>query len=265
MTRLSKWAATMAVAWQVQAAYRLNFVLLVLGPALVFFFVRLSLWSSLFALRDGAAIGGIGRDAMIAYQCWVLVVTLASQGYQSTDLAQDIRLGRISAHLLHPFSFLEFHAAHWLAFQCLQLVVVGVLLGLAVAAGVVPAPAPAALATGLAYCWLVSALWFTMNGGIGLLAFWLEETWVLRVLLKDLAIFFSGASIPLELFPAGLREALFWTPFPYLTWVPARILAGEPVDAGQAALVTLAWTAAGVLACVLVWRRGLAEYSAAGM
>lgn len=263
--RPGKWWATMAVAWQTQATYRLNFLLQILGPALVFFFVKVSLWSSVYATSGQATLGGIDRDGMIAYQCHVLVIVLLSQAYQSVDLAEDIRMGRITAHLLHPFPFLEFHAARWLAFQVLQLGVVLVLLGLAVSAGALPAPRPADLAQGLAFTGLVALLWFGFNLATGLLAFWLEETWVLRVILQQLAVFLSGGLLPLELYPAWARELLFWTPFPYMTWVPARIFAGAYDGVAAAAAVTLGWALLALLVCRAIWRRGLGLYSAAGM
>ena len=265
MTRLRKWAATMAVAWQKQAAYRVNFVLLVIGPALVFFFVKVSLWTSIYAGAGGAPIGGMPEAEMLAYQCYVLVVALLAQGYNSVELANDIRLGRITAHLLHPFGFLEFHVASWLAFQTLQLVVAGVTLGLVAASGLVPLPEPAHLVAGVGFSLLVSALWFWTMVAIGLGAFWLEQTWVLRVILLQISAFLSGALLPLELYPAWLREALVWTPFPYLTWVPARIFAGAYPDLGGAVAVTLFWTLAAWGLVVAVWRRGLRLYSAAGM
>lgn len=265
MSRLSKWWATIAIAWQKQAAYRVDFALLVLGPALVFFFVKMSLWTSIYSVAEGGTVGGIPEGEMIAYQCYVLVIALLSQGYNSVHLAQDIRLGRITSHLLHPFSFLEFHAAHWVAFQGLQLLVVSVLLGLAVSLGWLPVPAPLDLVRGLAFTSLVSCLWFAYSLSIGLMAFWLEETWVLRVILKDLAIFLSGAFMPLELYPAWLRELLFWTPFPYMTWVPARIFAGQYESLGRAVAVTLLWLLLGAGLARWIWRRGLRLYSAAGM
>lgn len=265
MTRLGKWAATITVAWQKHAAYRTNFVLLVIGPALVFFFVKVSLWTSIYAGAGGGSIGGMPEEEMLAYQCYVLVVALLAQGYNSVELANDIRLGRITAHLLHPFGFLEYHVAQWVAFEILQLVVVGVTLGLAAASGVVPVPEPAHLVAGLGFSLLVGALWFWTMVAIGLGAFWLEQTWVLRVILLQVSAFLSGSLLPLELYPEWLRSLLVWTPFPYLTWVPARIFAGAYPDVGQAVLVTAFWVLAAWALVVAVWRRGLRLYSAAGM
>ncbi len=263
--RAEKWWATMAVAWQVQATYRLNFVLLILAPALVFFFVKVSLWTSIYRLGGKASIGGFDQSAMLAYQCQVLVVALLSQGWNSVPISDDIRAGRITAHLLHPFGFLEFHTAQWVAFQALQLVVVGVLLVVAVSGGLLPVPAPATLAAGLGFALLVSALWYALNLGLGIAAFWLEETWVLRVMLRDLSVFLSGAMLPLELYPDWLRGALMATPFPYLTWVPAKVLAGDYPDLSQAVLVIAVWTLAAALLDAALWDRGMRSYTAAGM
>jgi ABC-2 type transport system permease protein len=263
--RLRKWAATIAVEWQKHAAYRTNFVLLVIGPAVVFFFVKVSLWTSIYAGAGGGPIGGMPEEEMLAYQCYVLVVALLAQGYNSVALANDIRLGRITAHLLHPFGFLEYHVAAWVAFEILQLLVAAVTLGLAAASGLVTVPATPDLLAGLGFSMLVAALWFWVMVAIGLAAFWLEQTWVLRVILLQVSAFLSGALLPLELYPGWLRDVLVWTPFPYLTWVPARIFAGAYPELGQAVAVTCFWVLAAWGLTVWIWRRGLRLYSAAGM
>lgn len=265
MNRAAKWWATMSVAWQTLAVYRLNFLLLVLGPALVFFFIKVSLWTSIYAARPGVALAGFDQDGMIAYQCHVLMVGLLAKGFSGVDLANDIRMGRITAHLLHPFPFLEFHLARWAAFQALQLVVVGVLLTATVAAGFMPMPAPGALVVGLGFTMLVALLWYTWMLAAGIMAFWLEETWVVRVIIEQVAAFCSGSILPLEMYPAWLRELLFFTPFPYMTWVPAKILAGSYPDVLQATAVTVGWILVGAALSLALWRRGLGEYSAAGM
>ena len=39
---------------------------------------------------------------------------------------------------------------------------------------------------------------------IGILAFWLDETWVMRVLVGLIAQFLSGSILPLEFYPSWL-------------------------------------------------------------
>jgi ABC-2 type transport system permease protein len=48
LAELKKWLATIRISWSRQLAYKLNFLLLVIGPTLVFFFVKYNLWRSIF-------------------------------------------------------------------------------------------------------------------------------------------------------------------------------------------------------------------------
>jgi ABC-2 type transport system permease protein len=233
MPELSKWMATVRISWSKHLAYKLNFVLLVIGPTLVFFFVKFSLWKAIFSLEGVTTLQGYDLRRMLNYQAWTLLVGLLAQGYNSMNLAEDIRLGRISAYLVYPFGFWPFQTASFLAFQGLQLLVSAVTLLLLV---------------------------------VGLAAFWLEETWVLRVMFVTIAQFLSGAMMPLEVFPVWLESILQWSPFPYLTYVPAKMFMGEYSGSfAVAALILGLWLAVVSLGVNWVWRRGLRLYTAAGM
>ncbi len=48
MTNISKWWITIKISWVKHTAYRLNFFLQIIGPSLVFFFVKYNLWSSIY-------------------------------------------------------------------------------------------------------------------------------------------------------------------------------------------------------------------------
>jgi len=75
----------------------------------------------------------------------------------------------------------------------------------------------------------------------------------------------SGYLAPLDLYPASVRAALFWTPFPHLAYLPASLFAGAPVErAGLAFLVLLCWTLLFYLLARWLWRKGLRQFSAMG-
>jgi ABC-2 type transport system permease protein len=123
----------------------------------------------------------------------------------------------------------------------------------------------ASLLSGIAACMYVSLFWYALQYFTGMLAFWLEETWILRVILQIVTVFLSGAIIPLELFPDFFREVLIYTPFPYLTYYPIKIFMGAPVDMLNFYGVITIWIAVfGVINSIL-WKRGIRLYTAAGM
>ncbi len=266
MKTLMKWLATMRISWRKQLSYKLNLLLLVVGPSVVFFFVKYSLWTAIFSMPGVAKIQGYDRSGMLDYQIWSLIVAFLVQGYNSMNLSEDIRLGRISAFLVYPFGFWSFQTASFLAFQGIQLITALVTLGLMVLGGFLSHWEGPHLLSGLLFCGVASLFWYQVSYLIGLVTLWLEETWVLRVMFAMVAQFLSGAFLPLEMFPEPLVHALRWTPFPYLTYAPVKVFMGQFADSMVFALAILGlWI--GILALVtqVVWRRGMRLYTAAGM
>ncbi|MEN9834451.1 MAG: hypothetical protein RL011_644 [Pseudomonadota bacterium] len=266
VAEIGKWAATIKISWNKLLSYKLNLLLLVIGPSVVFFFVKYSLWTAIFQLEGIEQLQGYNLPGMLKYQGWTLIVALLGQGYNSMNLAEDIRLGRISAFLVYPFGFWSFQTASFIAFECLQLFTAGITLGALFTLQIVTDLSLVALVAGLLFSILVSFFWYQTSYLIGLMAFWLEETWVLRVMFLTISQFFSGAVMPLEVYPEYLQKLLMWTPFPYLTYAPVKIFMGEyRGDIWQGAGILSFWLGVAVLLSLAVWRRGLRLYTAAGM
>ena len=223
------------------------------------------MWSSIYGNDEQTIIQGYSFEAMIAYQVWVLIIQLLGQGNDSMNLAEDIRLGRISSYLIYPFDFWKFHTAGFFAFQGLQLLLCATLLTCVTLTGLLHGFSWSSLLMGIALTFMVGGLWFTLQYLVGLMAFWLEETWILRVILMILSQFLSGSILPLELYPAWVREMLLYTPFPYLTYFPAKVFMGSTELFSGAFLVVVTWTIVMAGICTLIWKRGLRLYTAAGM
>lgn len=264
--QVQKWLQTIRIGWSNYLAYKLNFILLIIGPTLVFFFIKYNLWTAIYSMEGVDNIQGYDLQSMLKYQVWVMIVGFLGQSYHSMNLAEDIRLGRISSYLVYPFGFWSFHAANFIAIQGVQFIVATITFLAVWLAGIVEPESLTILIQGLCLSWVVGLLWFQISFIIGLAAFWLEETWVLRVMFTTVAQFFSGAIIPLELYPDWLRQLLNWTPFPYLTYAPVRLFMGE-ADGNFAIsiLILSAWLVFFSLLVRLVWRQGLRLYTAAGM
>lgn len=265
LINLEKWWSTIKVSWVKYTAYKLNFFLTIIGPSLVFFFVKYNLWSSIYAGQEGLMIKGFNFDQMIQYHLWALLVSLVASGFASWNLSDDIRLGRISSYLIYPFNFWEFHTASWVGFQFLQMFIAALTLGVCVVCNIIPLPEPRILLTGFAFTTFISLFWFSLQYFTGVLAFWLEETWILRVILSIIATFLSGAIIPLDLFPEFMITMLDYTPFPYLSYYPIRIFQGYPIDLFRGVIMISGWTIIMIVVNHLTWKKGMRLYTAAGM
>jgi ABC-2 type transport system permease protein len=260
-----KWWQTIKISWSTQTAYRLNFFLQIIGPALVFFFVKYNLWSSIYAGDKIIKIEGYDFSSMINYHVWAFIVGLLGQGHNSMNLSEDIRLGRISTYLIYPFDFWEFHCASFIAFQILQIFVTIFSIAILYFMGIIEFHGTLAFFHGYLYTLFVSIFWFCLQFFTGILAFWLEETWIIRVMFLISTSFFSGAIIPLEFFPNQLVSVLNYTPFPYLTYYPIKIFLGQLTDLWAPYGILFLWILILVGINTLVWKRGIRLYAGAGM
>lgn len=265
---LAKWLQTIQICWTKYTTYRLNFFLQIIGPALVFFFIKYQLWNAIFHgenTQAPATIGNYDFESMITYHGYALVVGLLTQGHAAMNLAEDIRLGRISAYLIYPFNFWEFHTANFIAFQLLQVIITALTLIIFSLTDLLALPSLSMILVAYLYCLFVSCFWFALQFFTGLLGFWLEETWILRVMLQILATFLSGAIIPIDLFPAWGQALLDYTPFPYLSFYPIKVFLGETSHLFKGLVMISLWSFVFIIINQRIWRRGIRHYTAAGM
>jgi ABC-2 type transport system permease protein len=271
---LKKWTVTMGLAFTQVMVYRANFLLQIVGPGLFFFLVKYFLWLKIYEDR-ARLIQNFTFNQMITYHLWVMVVSLINQGATSSNLAEDIRLGRISAYLIYPFNFWEFHFAQFLSNLILQILVGAFLLLVSFVFfyfGLGGAHLNLNLDfTSAQFFWgvvvtLLTALWwYGCQFVIGLGGLWLEETWTIRVILQILAQFFSGAFLPLSFFPEIWQRILHWTPFPLLIDLPVKIFLGQKLMSWEIFFQITLQLFLIIMLGIFVWKKGLKRYTGAGM
>ncbi len=266
MNRLSKWLQTIKISISKQTAYKTNFVFLVIGPSVVFFFIKYNLWTAIYAAQDTTRIGGYNLASMLRYQLWTLVVAMFAQSYNAINLSEDIRLGRISAYMIYPFDFWQYHTASFIGGLLIQFFVACVTIFTFYYTTTLNELNFTGLYQGFSIMILVAFLWYLISYTMGLLAFWLDETWVFRVIFVTIASFFSGSLLPIEVFPSWLATGVMYTPFPYLTWAPAKAFMNElPMPLWQCYGVLLLWLGVAFAGAQYTWSRGVKMYTAAGM
>lgn len=83
---------------------------------------------------------------------------------------------------------------------------------------------------------------------------------------KILTNFFSGALIPLSLFPAGIRELISLFPFGGIVYIPCSIFIGSfsTQEAVRAILFQIIWNVLLFLAGGLFWKKASAVISLYG-
>ena len=261
-----KWLESFKISLSKNLNYKVNFALTMIIPVIVFFAIKYNLWHSIYDINPQEEIQGYSLSEMIEYQFWILIFDLFVRAhFFSQNISIDIRMGKISSFLLYPFHFISYQLSLFLSNKLIQSFIGAFSLILAVVGGGLDLPSPGLLFQGLLFIIMASVFWFWMQLIIGFLAFWLEETWSLNVSLRFIAAFFSGAIIPLDLYPQLLTDILLWTPFPHLIYIPVRILMGEAIPLGFPFLILSIWLILLSFLAQWIWRKGLKLYTGAGI
>jgi ABC-2 type transport system permease protein len=258
-----KFPALLRAAWLDALAYRGELLIWMLAGALPL--VMLGVW---LPLAEQGLIGSYTPGEFVAYYVGALTVRQFTGVWVIWDMEREIRLGELSPHLLRPVHPLLRYLAMAMSDKPLRT-----LVALPIFAGtmlLLPWARPPfvplnALALPLALM-LAFALYFTMQCCIGLLSFWITQVIAIQELWFGIYSLASGFLIPLDLFPAPVTSALRYLPFRGMLAFPLALLLGRlsPAEVAEGLLLQLAWAAFFCGLMLLLWQRGLRQYSAVG-
>ena len=228
-------------------------------------FVFLQLWRATYAGQPSGAIGGFTLPQML----WYLAITeslILSRPALNRLVDAEVRTGDIAYTLLRPYAYGGYRLMAYLAERLLRfgtLMTIGVLLA-TLYVGPVPLRAQD-IAGALAALLLACLVDFLGAFGIGLLAFWTEDTSSIGLLYDRMVMLLGGMLLPLELFPEPLGTVARALPFSTLVYGPARLALGaapEPLWALLARQVV--FLAAGGVLVGLLYRRAFRDIAVNG-
>ncbi|MFA6005504.1 MAG: ABC-2 family transporter protein [Patescibacteria group bacterium] len=242
--------------------YRLNFILwrvrMVMGVVIIYFF-----WWSIFA--DRVNFLGYTAAQMMTYVLMTNIVGAIIFASKTVELAGQILNGDIINFLLKPISFLRYLLSRELAdkginafFACFEILFL-----------ILVFKPEIFIQTDLsAYFFFLAALiigvviHFFFSFMISLLAFWTPEVWAPRFIFWILMTMLAGAYFPIDVLPKPIYYLLLLTPFPYLTFLPAKIyLTGMTSDLLIPFVLGVLWVFIMYFLARYVWRKGLREFS----
>ncbi|MCI8623315.1 MAG: hypothetical protein HFG26_06570 [Provencibacterium sp.] len=219
------------VSLSVQGAlfYRAAFLFNLFTPLLLLG-GQFMLWNALYRLGGGAPIGGYSRERMYSYLILAFCIHNLLTWSSENDLSREIRSGAVVARCMRPVPFLMQSLGGMAGKMLPQALVNGTaaaLLFLCLRTKL-QTLSPAALPLALLSLVLGVLLRMAMTSFLSLLCFFttnhLGLTWARTALTE----FFSGALIPVSLFPGWLRSFSYCTPFPLMLQTPVSIFLGEP-------------------------------------
>ncbi len=261
-----KWLQSLKISLSKNLNYKINFLLMMVIPVLVYFAIKYNLWSSIYATNSAESIKGYTLSQMIEYQFWILIFELFVRShFFSRNISEDIRLGRISVFLLYPFGFFNYQLSLFFSDKLIQFFIGIFSFFVVVTFGWIDIPSVGILFRAGVFIFMVSAFWFFAQLLVGFMAFWLEETWSINISIRFISAFLSGFIVPLDMYPEIISKILLWTPFPYLIYIPVRILMGESIDVVFSLFILFIWILILFVCIQLVWRKGLKLYTGAGI
>ena len=208
--------------------------------------IMMGIWVQ--AGSSGAFEGFTSADA-VRYFIAVFVMRQLSICWVVYEFEYNVVSGRLSALLLQPLDpiwrYILMHAGEQATRLPFSLVFIGLSLFIF----------PEAL--------FIQDQTVESSGGLWLPQWWREGINYLPYL------FLSGLVVPLQTLPPALQEVILWTPYPYMLWFPAQLIAASP-EAMPPALILrgiatiLGWILFFALLQRVLWRRGLRHYSAMG-
>ncbi len=261
---MSPYLKIAALAWQEYLVYRLNLVLEFFGRFLQSG-IMVVLWWQVFASRGDDPIYGYTLSVMLTYLVVAGILEnlfeLSSQGDEIND---DIREGRVGSWLVRPISALGVWFTRDLTRRVFTFLC-GLVPWLVIIAILHEQMAPIhprvslVMVAVLVIAFLVDYFLFT---DIALLAFWFNQTWGPRFVLRVAIPLLAGTFVPFDVFPSWFQTVVAYTPFPIMRYVPTALLLNGTLPPHADTMITagVVWLVVLLALEIILWRRGVRRY-----
>jgi ABC-2 type transport system permease protein len=250
-------------------AYRTNLFLEVFGGILASVIVVV-LWQAIFRGAGTGQVGGYSLPEMVTYLLGAgLINSFILTTAEHPEASEAIQGGDLSGILIRPMN----PHLYWVARDLgnkgfyLSLGLAGYLAVLALYRDLLlPPPGPGHLLLFLFSAGLAAVVQFFVFQVLGLLSFWMENTYGIRFAARVVMEVVAGAIIPLSFFPRILHDLFLLLPFPLMIYLPMRIYLGKipleqvPFELGKGVL----WIVFLVLLYRHLWVRGMRQYVSMG-
>lgn len=268
---MKKYLHIINIGIQNNLAYRVNFLARALF-GLIPLLAMLYLWRTIYEGKGGgeALVGGFTLAEMISYYLVVQVVdAMTAVNEDDWVIASDIKDGLISQFLLKPVDYLWYRLCLFVSGRITYLGVAGIPLCLFILCFhnyLVQPPSWTQLGWFAVSVLLTALLQFFISYAMAMLAFWVLEVSTYIFILYAFEYLASGHLFPLDILPAGLQQAMFYTPFPYQLYFPVSIYMGKTggTEMWLGLGMQVTWVLAAYGAARFAWTRGIRRYAAVG-
>jgi ABC-2 type transport system permease protein len=226
LRRLSlAWLKYLAIA-QVSATSNLAYIMEIIfraGFLVVLLYIIGQLWKTTFA-QHSTLLPGFTVNTMVWYLASAETIATSLPAL-TRRIDQEVRSGELAYLLGRPCSYLFYNYAHYMGERLVRLLLNGFVAALVALIYVGPPP----------FTWMGVAAWplmvllaisieFVCYLGIGLLAFWTEDTRSFAFIFSRLELVLGGVLAPIAIFPQPLRTIAEILPFSTMLYGPSETL-----------------------------------------
>ncbi|RLK62575.1 hypothetical protein D3H64_09115 [Atopobacter sp. AH10] len=219
-------------------------------------------WQAIFASSGQDEIGYFSQTQMMVYIILVNFSMVLFSGEGIVRLGQQVRTGKLTMHLLRPYSYLFYNFAELLGGKSLEFLVYLLVIAFGVFRGF--SPSYAVLLTLLLI--VNVAMFFLFVSLLGNLGFWLIQMWPMRSIFNAAYTLLGGLLFPLNLLPKGFYHLLMLNPFALVGYHYTRALQFQ-MDEREIVwliIVAIGWSFIFYVAYQLSYRLGLKKYEGMG-
>lgn len=262
---MRKYWTIFQLSWQNNFEYRFEFfshMLLGLVEMMVLIFV----WQAVF--KQVGNFSGYNFGSMITYLVMVQFLHFVNRQNTSRQIAEQIKEGDLSVFLLKPFDYLQYWFFSFLASRFFEFLVrlSIIFVFLAIFLPSLPFLDFGRLLVFILFLMISLLFNFLLNCIFASSAFWVTDIRLFSTVV-DLTIgFFSGALMPLDIFPGFLKTVSQILPFQYLLFFPIKIFQGSLPNKQilLGAVMAISWTIGLLFLLKFLWQKGLRKYEAIG-
>ncbi len=224
--------------------------------------IMLSLWSNSQAIYSF----GYNPINLAHYFISAFVVRQFTAVWVMVSLEEDNLEGKISPYLLQPvppiFRYLFSHISE--QFSRLPLVLLMIFLLFLFKPNYFWLPNIGSLIISIGTIFIAFLLRFLIHWIFAMICFFTDKASSLERLLLIPYLFLSGMIAPLEAYPEQIKQFALLTPFPYILYLPSKMLSSQSFNQTINIEVLFIWIVVLSIVSVFTWRIGVKHYSAMG-
>jgi ABC-2 type transport system permease protein len=228
-------------------------------------FITVSIWKALYGGYE--SVNGITFSATVTNIVFSMLLSTAF-GFNDFAIAGNVHSGQIAVDLLRPMSIslsnlftavgnsLFKLAAHFIPTLIFSVIFFK------------PLPPQSVLSLTLAVCSAILGfcLLYCISYIVSVTSFWITNVWSLSTLKNVIIGIFAGTMLPIWFMPAGLQNALRYTPFDVIYFAPVKLYLGQIkfneilFSFGKQVL----WLGIFMLIGAVMWQKGVKKITIAG-